>query len=73
MIRLSAQYPSGNQTYSYPFRGGRGGSTPNMGGVDPELGNDITELVLEPSLDMTGDLIFLLGLLGKHSVVSGVA
>lgn len=28
---LSAQYPSGNQTYSYPSRGGRGGSTPNFG------------------------------------------
>lgn len=27
---LSAQYPSGNQTYSYPSRGGRGGSTPNF-------------------------------------------
>lgn len=26
----SAQYPSGNQTYSYPSLGGRGGSTPNV-------------------------------------------
>lgn len=26
----SAQYPSGNQTYSHPSRGGRGGSTPNL-------------------------------------------
>lgn len=25
----SAQYPSGNHTYSYPALGGRGGSTPN--------------------------------------------
>lgn len=32
--RRSAQYPSGNQTYSNPSRGGRGGSTPNEGGGD---------------------------------------
>ncbi|KAL7816843.1 hypothetical protein V8C44DRAFT_355873 [Trichoderma aethiopicum] len=34
---LSAQNPSGNQTYSYPSRGGRGGSTPNFEEVDTEL------------------------------------
>lgn len=31
MNSLSAQNPSGNQTYSNPSRGGRGGSTPKLG------------------------------------------
>ena len=31
MSALSAQYPWGNQTYSHPSRGGRGGSMPKLG------------------------------------------
>lgn len=54
MSCLSAQKPSGNQTYSNPSRGGRGGSTPNFGAeADNELtlglccGDSIGELELE--------------------------
>ena len=44
---LSAQYPSGNHTYSNPSRGGRGGSTAKEGGVGVELGRDVELLALD--------------------------
>lgn len=51
---LSAQYPSGNQTYSYPSRGGRGGSTPKEGeglacGEGVASGGEETESAVVPA------------------------
>ncbi|KAJ6447086.1 hypothetical protein O9K51_01861 [Purpureocillium lavendulum] len=53
LTRLSAQYPSGNQTYSNPSRGGRGGSTPNEGGAKQRDGiEEATEDFVPPVVAM---------------------
>ena len=53
-IRRSAQYPSGNQTYSNPSRGGRGGSTPNKGGGGRRAGMAVVVIALVPVFMPTG-------------------
>lgn len=51
---LSAQYPSGNQTYSYPSRDGRGGSTPNF-----ELEADVESTLCLSGAEPAGEVEFV--------------